>query len=149
VHREVEISDSDGDISDLDLPESVTQAQKCHVIIDMRNDVKPPTESMNGTEVICQATFEDLHWEPKVLVTEAEKQAEWKKNAEWTEAEAEPDQMTQAEKAEVKRRRQTKLTPERQRRCQVLIKEQNPKPKKHRKNINEVHQKIQYSHAMF
>jgi hypothetical protein len=113
VHHEVEITDSDGDTSDLDLPESVTQAQKCHVIIEMRNDVKPPTESMNGTEVTCQAMFEDLNWEPKVLVTEAEKQAEWKKNAEWTEAEAEPDQMTQAEKAEVKRRRQTELARER------------------------------------
>jgi hypothetical protein len=115
----------------------------------MRNDVKPPTESMNGTEVTRQATFEDLNWEPKVLVTEAEKQAEWKKNAEWTEAEAEPDQMTQAEKAEAKRRRQTELARERQCRRRALIKEQNPKPKKHRKNINEVRQKIKYSHAMF
>jgi hypothetical protein len=49
---------------------------------------------MNGTEVTCQATFEDLNWEPKVLVTEAKKQAEWKKNTEWTKAEAKPDQMT-------------------------------------------------------
>jgi hypothetical protein len=103
VHHEVEITNSDGNILNLDLPKYVTQAQKCHVVIEMRNDVKPPTESMNSTKVTCQATFEDLNWEPKVLVIEAKKQAEWKKNAEWTEAKAEPDQMTQAGKAEAKR----------------------------------------------
>jgi len=125
---------------DLDSPESVTQAPKCRIIIKMSNDIKPPTKYMNSTEVTRQAAFEDLNWELKVLETEAEKQAEWKKNAEWMEAEAEPDQMTEAEKAEAKKQRQKELARERQHRRRALIKERNPKPKKHRKNINEVRQ---------
>ena len=40
-----------------------------------------------------------MSWRPKVLEIEAEKWAEWEKNAEWMEVEAESDQMTVAEKA--------------------------------------------------
>jgi hypothetical protein len=113
---EAEITNSDNDtLMSQDLPESVTQAPKCGIIIEMSNDIKLPTKYMNGTKVTRQAAFEDLNWEPRVLETEAEKQAEWEKNAEWMEVEAEPDQMTEAEKVEAKRQRQRELARERQR----------------------------------
>ena len=64
---------------DLNLAESVTQAPKSHIIIEMSNDIKPPTKCMNGTEVTHQVVFEYLDWEPKVLKTEVKKQAEWKR----------------------------------------------------------------------
>jgi len=44
----------------------------------MGDHIKPQTDHMNGTEVTRQAAFEDVGWEPMVLETEAEKQAEWK-----------------------------------------------------------------------
>jgi hypothetical protein len=78
---------------DLDLP------PKFHVTIEIRNNVKLPTKSMNGPDVTHQATFNDVGWRPKVLDTDAEKWAEWEKNSEWMEVEADPDQMTEVEKA--------------------------------------------------
>ena len=127
---------------DLDLAESVTQASKSHIIIEMSNNIKSPTKGINRTEVTHQAVFEDLDWEPKVLETRVEKQAEWKKNAEWMAAETVPNLMTEVEKAEAKRQRQKELAPKHQHKCWALIKEQKPKPKEHRKNINTVHQSI-------
>jgi hypothetical protein len=143
---EIEITDNDSDesmLQDLDSPASEAQAPKHRIIIEMSDDIKPPAK--NSTEVTRQAAFEDLNWEPKVLETEAEKQAEWKKNAEWMEAEAESDQMTEAEKAEAKRQRKNELARERQCRHRALIKEQNPKPKRQGKNINEVRQKKKFT----
>jgi hypothetical protein len=92
--------------------------------------------------------FEDVGWEPMVLETEAEKQAEWKNNSERMDANTEPDQMTAEEKVAAKWQRERDLTPERVRKHQALKKEQNPKPKKHKKNINEVRQK-QKTHIQF
>ena len=64
---------------------------------------------MNGTEVTCQAAFEDVGWEPMVLETEAEKLAEWKKNSEWMDKDTELDEMTAEEKAAAKTQRERDL----------------------------------------
>jgi len=99
-HRLAKVkSDDDTAMSqDLDLPGSSTHPKFC-VTIEIRKDVKPPTKSMNGSDVTHQATFKDLSWRPKVLGTEAKKQAEWEKYSEWMEVEEDPDQMMEAEKA--------------------------------------------------
>lgn len=126
----------------------MAQARKSCVVIKMGDHIKPQTDHMNGTEVTLQAAFEDVGWEPMVLETEAEKQAEWKKNSEWIDVNTEPDQMTAEEKVAVKRQRERDLTQEHVRKHRALKKEQNPKPKKHKKNINEVRQK-QKTHIQF
>jgi hypothetical protein len=114
----------------------------------MGDHIKPQTGCMNGTEVTHQAAFEDVGEEPIVLETEAEKQAEWKKNSECMDEDTEPDEMMAEEKAAAKKQRERDLVQERVRKHQALKKEQNPKPKKHKKNINEVHQK-QKTHIQF
>ena len=78
----------------------------------MGDHIKPQTDHMNGTEVTCQAAFKDVGWEPMVLEMEmeAEKQAEWKKNSKWMDANTEADQMTAEEKATVKQQREKDLT---------------------------------------
>ena len=96
---------------------------------------------MNGTKVTRQAAFEDVGWEPMVLEMEAEKQAKWKKNSEWMDKNTEPEEMTAEEKAAAKTQRERDLQWECVQKHQALKKEQNPKPKKYKKNINEVHQK--------
>jgi hypothetical protein len=58
---------------DLDLP------PKFCVTIEIRNNVKLPTKSMNGPDVTHQATFNDVGWRPKVLETDAEKQVKWER----------------------------------------------------------------------
>jgi hypothetical protein len=98
---------------DFDLPGSSTHPKFC-VTIKLSKDVKPPTKSMNGTDITHQATFNNLSWRPKVLETKAEKQAEWEKNSEWMEVEADPDQMTAAEKAAETKQWQRDLARERQ-----------------------------------
>jgi hypothetical protein len=70
----------------------------------MGDHIKPQTDHMNGTEVTCQAVFEDLDWSPIVLETDAEKQAKWEKNSEWMVENAEPDKMMAEEKAVAKSR---------------------------------------------
>ena len=85
------------------------QAQKSCVVIKMSDHIKPQTDHMNGTEVTCQAAFEDVGWEPMVLEMEAEKQAEWKKNSEWMDENIEPDEMTAEEKAAAKKQRERDL----------------------------------------
>ena len=91
----------------------MAQARKFCVVIKMGDHIKPQTDHMNSTKVTCQAAFEDVGWEPMVLETEAEKQAEWKKNSEWMDANTEPDQMTAEEKVAAKRQRERDLTRER------------------------------------
>jgi hypothetical protein len=139
MHRshipDIKISDNDNNMStsgDFDL---MAQARKSCVVIKMGDHIKPQTDHMNGTEVTLQAAFEDVGWEPMVLETEAEKQAEWKKNSEWIDANTEPDQMTAEEKVAVKRQRERDLTQEHVRKHRALKKEQNPKPKKHKKTL--------------
>ena len=124
------------------------QARKSHVVIKMGDHIKPQTDHMNGTEVTCQAAFEDVGWEPMVLEMEAEKQAEWKKNSEWMDENIEPDEMTPEEKVAAKKQRERDLVRERVRKHQALKKAQNPKPKKHQKNINEVH-RTEKTHIQF
>ena len=64
---------------------------------------------MNGPDVTCHATFKDLSLRPKVLETDAEKQAEWDKNSEWMEVEDDPDLMTEAEKVAATKQQQRDL----------------------------------------
>ena len=73
---DIEISDNNNNMStsgDFDL---TAQAQKICVVIKMGDHIKLQTDHMNGTKVTHQAAFEDVGWEPMVLETEAEKQAE-------------------------------------------------------------------------
>jgi hypothetical protein len=53
----------------------MVQAPKYCVVIEMGDHIEPQIDRMNGTEVTCQAAFEDVGWEPRVLETEAEKEA--------------------------------------------------------------------------
>ena len=98
-HEFAKVKSNDDTImsQDLDLPRSSIHP-KFFVTVKIRKDVKPPTKSMNGPDVTHHATLKDLSWRPKVLETEAEKQAEWEKNLEWMEVEDDPDLMMEAEK---------------------------------------------------
>ena len=60
----------------------------------------------------------------------------------------EPDEMTAEEKVAAKKQRERDLVRERVWKHWALKKEQNPKPKKHKKNINEVRQN-QKTHIQF
>jgi hypothetical protein len=76
------------------------------------------------------------------------KASQVEKNSEWMDANTEPDQMTTEEKVAAKKRRERDLIWEHVQKHRALKKEQNPKPKKHNKNINEACQK-QKTHIQF
>ena len=43
--------------------------------------LRSPDARLNGPKATWQAAFEDLNWVPKILATEDEKQAQWRKAA--------------------------------------------------------------------
>ena len=64
-----------------------------HSLIDIQISewLRSPDARLNGPKATQQATFEDLNWVLKILATEDEKQAQWRKAAErdWVEDEVE------------------------------------------------------------
>jgi hypothetical protein len=55
---------------------------KCSLIdIQINKWPRSPDARLNGPKATQQAAFENLNWVPKILATEDEKQAQWRKAA--------------------------------------------------------------------
>jgi hypothetical protein len=99
------------------------------IIITLALDPKPSTINPTDGES-RQASFEDLSWKLKLLETENEKSAYWKKDVEELRAEREAACAEVTADKNMRKRRKAALALERQRRRRALLKQQNPKPKK-------------------
>jgi hypothetical protein len=126
-----------GPDSDDNMGTSSEKDEPKHCLVDIQISKHPrsPDARLNGLETTRQAVFEDLRWEPKILVTEVEKQAHWKKVAESDRAEAEAERDKQEAAKKEKKARELELNRERQRRFQAA----HPKPtKKPRRTVDQV-----------
>ena len=128
------ISDSDDDVI-MDAP---PPAHKRGIIIELVANPTLPTERLNGNNATRQGTFEDVNWETRRLETEDEKRAEWRKATKEMQEERKADQIQKLADQMERSQRKKDLARERQRRHRALVKEQNPKPKKQAKHINDV-----------
>lgn len=126
------VIDSDDDMETL--PEN-DKPKRSLIDVQISKQPRSPDARLNGPKATRQAAFEDLDWVPKILATEDEKQAQWKKAAESDRVEAEAERDKQAAEKREKRARELELNRERQRRYRAA----HPKPaKKSRRTIDQV-----------
>ena len=135
--------------SDLDdvVMDALPPARKRGIIIELVANPTLPTVRLNGNNAMRQGSFEDINWETRRLETEDEKMAEWSKDTKEMREERKAEQIQELADQIERSQRKKDLTRERQRRHRALLKEQNPKPKKRVKNINDVSLCMNFCHT--
>jgi hypothetical protein len=126
------IIDSNDDMGTLS---EKNEPKRCLIDIQISKHLRSPDARLNGPEATRQAVFEDLNWVPKILVTEAKKQAQWRKMAESDRADADAERDKQEAVKKEKKARELELNRERQRQFRAA----HPKPtKKPHRTIDQV-----------
>ena len=118
---------------DQDTPKGPS-GKRCRIEIQLSEDPKPPVARFCTLNSKHQLTFADLGWVPKVLDTQEEKEAEWKKQTERFRAEAKLDKDKYEAEAREKLVRKRELVRERVRRFH----NRNSKSAKPKRSINNV-----------